>query len=109
MKSIYAIAFAALACGGGASTVTTEGDDVTRLENEFGGPSGLMDFFTHAPDPIVEEVLDSHDIGFLRQPQLTDCNKTFPSSDRNTWQSFDGEFYFIEANGRPNRAYKYLP
>jgi hypothetical protein len=22
---------------------------------------------------------------------------------------FDGKFYFVEANGRPNRAYKYLP
>jgi hypothetical protein len=67
-----------------------------------------MEFLVGAPDSTINEVLDSHDIGFLRQAQLTDCNQTFPASDRNTWHAFDGEFYFIEANGRPNRAYKYL-
>jgi len=47
--------------------------------------------------------------GFARSALLTDCSRTFPAADRNTWHAFDGEFYFIEANGRPNRAYKYLP
>jgi hypothetical protein len=25
------------------------------------------------------------------------------------WQSFDGEFYFVDNAGRPSQAYKYLP
>ena len=108
MKSLYAIAFVGwLACGG--TPVTTSAPGVDRLEEEFGGPSSLMDFFARAPDTMIEDALDAHDVGFLRQTQLTDCNQTFPVSDRSTWHAFDGEFYFVETNGRPNRAYKYLP
>jgi hypothetical protein len=68
-----------------------------------------MEFFACTPDPMIEDVLDSHDIGFLRQARSAYCNQTFPAGDRNTCHAFDGEFYFIDANGRPNRAYKYLP
>jgi hypothetical protein len=107
MRSMPVIALAVVACGG--TSTDTRDHDVERLEDEFGGSSGLMEFFDAAPDPMIEAVLDAHDIGFLRQAQLTDCNPTFPQSDRSTWHAFDGEFYFIESNGRPNRAYKYLP
>jgi hypothetical protein len=106
-KSICILGLSAVACGGASTSTSQQGVD--GLEEEFGGPGGLMDFFVGAPDSMINDVLDSHDIGFLRQAQLTDCNQTFPASDRNTWHAFDGEFYFIEANGRPNRAYKYLP
>jgi hypothetical protein len=104
-----------IACGGGPNPKEyTEGGatnttDADRLEAEFGGPGGLMDFFDDAPDAKIAGALDAHNIGFARHALLTDCSKTFPAADRNTWHAFDGEFYFIEANGRPNRAYKYLP
>lgn len=105
-----AIALAAVACGG-TSTITLEpgAEVVDQLEDEFGGPAGLMEFFDAAPESMIEEVLDSHDIGFVRHALLTDCFPTFPESDRNTWHAFDGEFYYVETHGRPNRAYKYLP
>lgn len=40
---------------------------------------------------------------------MTECEPTFAEGDRETWHAFDGEYYFIEPHGRPNRAYKYLP
>jgi hypothetical protein len=116
MRSISVLALASIACGGAptAPRDPTVGDatsdpEVNRLEAEFGGPGGLMKFFEDTPDSTIADVLDSHDIGFARHALLTDCKHTFPASDRNTWHAFDGEFYFIEYNGRPNRAYKYLP
>jgi hypothetical protein len=68
-----------------------------------------MKFFDEATDPTIAEALNARDIGFARQALLSNCTPTFPANDRNTWHAFDGEFYFIEENGRPNRAYKYLP
>jgi hypothetical protein len=115
MKSIRVVALAAIACGGApaprdATTTEAAGDqEVDRLEAQFGGPGGLMKFFDESPDSTITDALRAHDIGFSRQALVSDCVETFPASDRNTWQAFDGEFYFIESNGRPNRAYKYLP
>jgi hypothetical protein len=110
------LALASIGCGGAPTTPRdpATGDatgeaEVDRLEADFGGPGGLMKFFDDAQDSTIADVLDSHDIGFARHALLTDCNHTFPAGDRNSWHAFDGEFYFIEANGRPNRAYKYLP
>lgn len=40
---------------------------------------------------------------------LEDCAETFPASARSVWHPFDGEFYYIDAAGRPGRAYAYLP
>lgn len=111
MNSIRVVVFAAIAACGGTSTPARDpgAEGVDRLEEDHGGPAGLMEFFNTAPESSIEDVLASHDIGFVRHALLTDCNETFPSADRNAWHSFDGEFYFIEADGRPNRAYKYLP
>lgn len=114
MRTILVLSLTAVACGGAPGTprdATTAAatNDVERLEADFGGPAGLMEFFDGAPDATIADALEAHDIGFARQTLLTDCNPTFPASDRNTWHAFDGEFYFIEGNGKPNRAYKYLP
>lgn len=49
------------------------------------------------------------DPGSAAQELISDCPKYFPLSDRNTWQSFDGEYYYIDSSGRPSQAYKYLP
>jgi hypothetical protein len=60
--------------------------------------------------PDLEKPLDARAVRFARDDaNLNDCEHTFPEDDRETWHAFDGEFYFIEVNGRPNRAYKYLP
>jgi hypothetical protein len=112
MKTVLVLALAVAACSGAPITpgnARTSGDGVDRLENDFGGPAGLMEFLDGAPEATITGVLESHDIGFVQHALLTDCNPTFPAGDRNAWHAFDGEFYFIEANGRPNRAYKYLP
>jgi DNA/RNA non-specific endonuclease len=110
MKSILPVALVLVACGGApATTINPSIDPVDGLEDDFGGPAGLMQFFDAAPEAMIEDVLDSQRIGFVRHALVSDCVKVFPESDRNTWHAFDGEFYFIESNGRPNRAYKYLP
>jgi DNA/RNA non-specific endonuclease len=109
MKSVLPVALALIACSGAPTTDDASVDPADYLEDDFGGPAGLMEFFAAAPESMIEDVLESHRIGFVRHALVSDCVKTFPASDRNTWHAFDGEFYFIEANGRPNRAYKYLP
>jgi hypothetical protein len=115
MRSIWVLAMGAVACGAARTPKPAATDEAVsrsgadRLEADFGGPGGLMAFFDDAADATIANVLGAHDIGFARHALLTACNETFPQGDRNTWHAFDGEFYFIEANGRPNRAYKYLP
>jgi DNA/RNA non-specific endonuclease len=117
-------------CGGGsdelAPTASQALDPVTMLESDYGGADGLKQFFdTHSQEEIAA-VLARYGIGyrvhasqiaqagasaeeFAKIQQITDCEKYFPSEDRNYWHNFDGEFYFIDGTGRPNRAYKDLP
>lgn len=40
---------------------------------------------------------------------LAECLPFFPASARSAWHAFDGEFYYLDAAGRPSRAYAYLP
>ncbi len=40
---------------------------------------------------------------------ITDCPKNFPSTDRSKWQVVGGENVYIDAYGRPNKAYMDLP
>lgn len=101
-------------CGGPELGVE---DVVSQIEQDFGGSSGLMDFFqTHDADEIraamepygVKYVIDTPSTGatsFL----ITDCPQYFPSSDRSAWHYVSGEYYYIDASGRPSRAYADLP
>jgi hypothetical protein len=69
-----------------------------------------MRFFADSSDATIASTLNAREIGFARDDStLAECNPAFPEGDRNTWRAFDGEFYFIEKHGRPNRAYKCLP
>ncbi|AKF86670.1 hypothetical protein MFUL124B02_31195 [Myxococcus fulvus 124B02] len=91
------------------------GDDVVRqLEQDFGGPSGLMAFFDSHTEEEVRGALKPYGVGYVLHGDVTgaairDCPKYFPSSDRNIWHNFDGEYYFLDTAGRPSRAYKNLP
>src|SRR5262245_23646 len=84
-------------------------DPIQALENDLGGPDGVMDMFANNSDAKAREKLSDYGIEYRTSELISDCPKYFPASDRNFWQSFDGEFYYIEGNGRPSRAYKYLP
>jgi hypothetical protein len=115
VRRILVLVFA-VACGGPPTPKDVSDAEVTsdtgadHLEAEFGGPAGLMAFFDSTPDSTIATTLNAHAIAFARNDAtLTECETTFPEGDRATWHAFDGEFYFIEAHGRPNRAYKYLP
>jgi hypothetical protein len=103
-----------IGCGGGED-LGGEGA-VSRLERDFGGPSRLMDFFESHSEDEIRRALAPYQIGYRVAPPpqdtqglISDCPQFFPSTDRNIWHSFDGEYYYIDGSGRPNRAYSYLP
>lgn len=101
-----------IGCGGGED-LGGEGA-VSQLERDFGGPSRLMDFFESHTEDEIQRALAPYNIGYrtiTEGPQglITDCPKFFPSSDRNIFHSLNGEYYYIDGAGRPNRAYSYLP
>lgn len=90
-------------------------DDVTRLENDYGGADGLRQFFDDSSVEQIQLALADYGIGYVVHPHQTeaqlisDCVKNFPSADRNIWHNFNGEFYFVDTSGRPSRAYADLP
>lgn len=91
-------------------------DPVEQLERDLGGPEGLLDFFSMSSDADIRAVLsgygmgyENHDISELVSKDISACPQFFPSSDRNKWHAFNGEYYYIDGSGRPSNAYKYLP
>lgn len=94
------------------------GDDVvSQIERDFGGPSGVMDFFESHTEIEIGRALASYGVKYVKSDinsdisiaLITDCPQYFPSGDRNIWHNLNGEYYFIEGSGRPSRAYAYLP
>jgi hypothetical protein len=115
--------------GCGAPPDDLGGDGIaSQIERDFGGPSGLFDFFESHSEAEIQQALAPYGVGFkLHTPDalqqdmelrgamdanaalITDCPQYFPSSDRNIWHNINGDYYYIEGSGRPNRAYSYLP
>jgi DNA/RNA non-specific endonuclease len=87
----------------------TGGEPVDWLELDQGGPPGVMDLFERGSEAEIRRALEPYGIEYSTHPLISDCPKYFPASDRNTWHSFNGELYFIEASGRPSRASSDLP
>ena len=91
-------------------------DLASQMEQDFGGPSGLMDFFqTHSEDEI-RAALEPYGARYITPAPvngspllITDCPQYFPSTDRNAWHLVSGEYYYIDGSGRPSRAYADLP
>lgn len=114
-KLPIAAVFALLLGGCGASEADLGGEGVaSQLEQDFGGPNGLMEFFESHTEQEIREAMTQYGVGYIvhggvTQAVISDCPKYFPSGDRNIWHNFDGEYYFIDSAGRPNRAYKNLP
>ncbi|OJH34920.1 DNA/RNA non-specific endonuclease [Cystobacter ferrugineus] len=113
--SVIAVLGLGLVGCGGVQDVDLGGDGVaSQLERDFGGPSGLMDFFESHTEEEIRQAMEPYGVGYINRGRVTaavisDCPKYFPSGDRSIWHNFDGEYYFIDSAGRPNRAYKYLP
>jgi len=84
-------------------------EPIDWMEADYGGPDRLMELLASGNEVEIRKRLDDYGIGFTRHELISDCPQYFPSGDRNTWHSFDGEFYYIESSGRPYRAYKDLP
>ena len=116
LKKLSVAVVSGLLLGGcGVSEMDLGGEGVaSQLEQDFGGPMGLMDFFGSHSEEEIREALKPYGVGYVVRGRVTevaisDCSKYFPSGDRNKWHNFDGEYYFIDSAGRPNRAYKDLP
>jgi hypothetical protein len=84
-------------------------DPAQQLEDDFGGPAGLLDFFESHGEDEIRETLAAYQIGYVTLAAITDCPQTFSSSYRSTWYSLTGEHYYIDSAGRPSKAYSYLP
>src|SRR5262245_45256572 len=102
----YALGFAIL-LGGTAGCLADE--PMTAVEEDLGGPEGVMDMFDNNSEAKVRQKLADYGIEYRTSELISDCPQRFPASDRNVWHNFNGEFYYIESNGRPYRAYSYLP
>lgn len=103
------VSVALLLAGCGAADLDLGGESVAaQMERDFGGPDGLMDFFERSSEETIRAKLAEYGSD-LTADLISDCPKYFPSTDRNIWQYFNGEYYYIEGSGRPSRAYAYLP
>src|SRR5262245_17314880 len=107
VRTIRYVLGVAILVGGIAGCIP--GDPITALEYDLGGPEGVMDMFENNSESKVREQLADYGIEYRTSELISDCPQRFPASDRNVWHSFNGEFYYIEGNGRPYRAYSYLP
>lgn len=113
--SVVSVSTLLLACGA-EPLVSEQGDTldgdlepIDRLERDL-GQEGVMDLLQSGQHGEISALLQHYDIGYeVETKAWTDCNKTFPSADRNKWHNVDGEHYYVEGNGRPSRAYKDLP
>ncbi|HVG57572.1 MAG TPA: DNA/RNA non-specific endonuclease [Hyalangium sp.] len=112
MRSMHKLSVAAMfglilvGCGG---DLDRGGDDLaSQIEHDFGGPSGLMEFFATHSEQEIQRAMDPYGVRFT-PALITDCPQYFPSGDRNIWHNINGEYYFIDGSGRPSRAYAYLP
>jgi hypothetical protein len=96
--------------GCGAQDLDLGGEGpVSQMERDFGGPSGVLDFFESHAEEEIQRALEPYGVKYITITAITDCPRFFPSSDRNIWHSLNGEYYFIDGSGRPHRAYSYLP
>ena len=122
MKKLLVAAVSGLllgACGG--TDADLGGESVaSQIERDFGGPSGLAEFFERHTEAEVQAAMAAYGVGYVIREDvvrpgdvqaqvISACVKNFPSTDRNVWHNYDGEYFFIDGSGRPHRAYKYLP
>ncbi|HYO51270.1 hypothetical protein [Archangium sp.] len=77
-----------------------DGDEVaSQLEQDFGGPSGLMDFVESHSVEEIRRAMEPYGVGFVTPALITDCPQFFPSGDRNTWHTLNGKYHFIDSSG----------
>lgn len=94
---------------------SAQAEALEQLQADFNGPGGLMEFFSSSSAGEVRELLALYGMEYVEHAvsyddkNIADCPQYFPAADRNTWHSFDGEYYYIDGSGRPKQAYKYLP
>jgi hypothetical protein len=113
-KSVFHLSFLVSASLIGAAGCEVTGpelakDPAQQLEDDFGGPGGLLEFFESRSEDEIRETLAADEIGYVTQAAITDCPQTFASSFRTTWHSITGEHYYIDSAGRPSKAYSHLP
>lgn len=109
LNTLSAVAVLGLGLAGCGYSEPEHDDVASQMERDFGGPDALMEFFETHSDEEIRAAMEPYGVGFVSNELITDCPQYFPSGDRNIWHSINGEYYFIDGSGRPNRAYAYLP
>jgi hypothetical protein len=111
LKRLCGAVVAVMWLGGcGAQDVDLGGEDVaSRMEQDFGGPEGLLAFFESHTEEEIRRAMEPYGVGYSTAELITDCPQYFPLADRNIWHNVSGEYYFLDGSGRPSRAYANLP
>lgn len=89
-------------------------DPYDRLIADVGGEVALSERTRDMTPEQARAFFQSYGMGYRHHDalsaQLADgCPRRFSGSDLNTWHSIGGGYYYIDAEGRPRSAYRYLP
>lgn len=89
-------------------------DPYDRLIQAVGGEVALAQRTQDLTPEQARAFFASFGIGFQAHDtlsaQLADgCPVRFATSERNMWHSMNGGYYYIDSEGRPRSAYRYLP
>ncbi|WP_019588719.1 DNA/RNA non-specific endonuclease [Deinococcus apachensis] len=113
MKRAFPLLLAGLlaAC---SQTPTAHVDPYDRLIADVGGEVALSELTRDLTPEQARTFFARYGIGYQNHDglsaQLADgCPTRFTSADRNTWHSLGGGYYYIDAEGRPRSAYRYVP
>ncbi len=105
-RELLLAATAALACA------PFPAEPVYRLEEELGGPGAVLELLSTGSDAEVRRTLAPHGIAYKVHADIIGietCPQYFSAEDREAWHALTGEYYYIDAAGRPSRTYSFIP
>ncbi|MBZ9715944.1 DNA/RNA non-specific endonuclease [Deinococcus multiflagellatus] len=116
MKQPAALLLASLllaACSPSPAPVATAAP-YDRLMQSVGGEAALAQRTQDMTPREAEAFFAAYGMGYQNHDalsaQLADgCPTRFAAADRNTWHTINGGYYYIDGEGRPKSAYRYLP
>ncbi|MBZ9752252.1 DNA/RNA non-specific endonuclease [Deinococcus sp. HMF7604] len=116
MKQSAALLLASLllaACSPSPAPVAVT-DPYDRLIAAVGGEVALTELTRDLSPEQAQAFFASYGMGYQHHDalsaQLADgCPTRFASTERNKWHVISGGHYYIDAEGRPRSAYRYLP
>ncbi|GAA5533968.1 DNA/RNA non-specific endonuclease [Deinococcus aluminii] len=114
MKRVLPLLLTGLLFSCTQSPQLTQPDPYDRLIADVGGEAALSERTLNFTPEEARAFFARYGMGYRNHdalnPQLADgCPTRFSSADRNTWHFIGGGYYYIDSEGRPRSAYRYLP